>query len=89
MTHKGIRELVAHDIHIIVSPIVRFICRKLAVLQKRYNVYLPERDALLQRLRSADSEEEQYAAYSAIVALDREIEKTKKPIAFSGLSDSD
>eukprot|EP00969_Alexandrium_andersonii_P202225 8935879-Alexandrium_andersonii.AAC.1 len=79
----------ANQTGVIASPIVKFICLKLAVLQKRYNVYLLERDALLGKLRTASAEQEQYAAYNAIVELDEEVEKSKKPIAFSGHPDSD
>eukprot|EP00969_Alexandrium_andersonii_P268256 11854381-Alexandrium_andersonii.AAC.1 len=89
LSRSGIRELVVQDVQTIVSPLVKWACLKLAILNKRFNEYIPERGDLIQRLRNADSEQEQYELYNAINDLDIQIEKTKRPIAFSGLSDSD
>eukprot|EP00969_Alexandrium_andersonii_P162378 7177047-Alexandrium_andersonii.AAC.1 len=74
MTRSGIRDLVSHELAVLVSPSVRYTCLELAVLQKRYNEYLPTRDILLDRLRKASTEQEQHDAYNAIIALDKEIE---------------
>eukprot|EP00969_Alexandrium_andersonii_P047368 2078298-Alexandrium_andersonii.AAC.1 len=40
------RELVSKDVGAVLSPLVKFICLKLAVLQKRYNIYVPKREQL-------------------------------------------
>eukprot|EP00969_Alexandrium_andersonii_P318905 14088036-Alexandrium_andersonii.AAC.1 len=58
------------------------------IMAKRYDVLLPQRDMLVKRLASADSAKEQYDLYKEIRAFDRDIEQTKRPLAFRGMSDS-
>eukprot|EP00969_Alexandrium_andersonii_P118143 5225503-Alexandrium_andersonii.AAC.1 len=59
------------------------------VLAKRFDVLIPRREELIKRLNNADSAKEQYDTYKEIRALDAQIERTKKPLAFAGKSDSD